>query len=36
MRRISMTTPDELVMALAGRYALGGRMERGRMLGQQF
>ena len=27
-----MTTRDELVVALAGRYALGSRMERGRML----
>jgi len=32
MRRISMTTRDELVMALAGRYARGSRVERGRML----
>jgi hypothetical protein len=28
MRRISMTTRDELVVALAGRYALGSRAER--------
>ncbi len=27
-----MTTRDELVMALAGRYALGSRADRGRML----
>ncbi len=27
-----MTTRDELVVALAGRYALGSRVERGRML----
>ena len=27
-----MTTRDELVTALAGRYALGGRADRGRML----
>ena len=27
-----MTTRDELVMALAGRYAAGSRVERGRML----
>jgi len=32
MRRISMTTRDELVVVLAGRYALGSRVERGRML----
>ena len=32
MRRISMTTQDELVAALAGRYALGSRADRGRML----
>jgi len=32
MRQISMTTRDELVMALAGRYARGSRVERGRML----
>ncbi len=32
MRRISMTTRDELVGALAGRYALGSRADRGRML----
>ena len=32
MRLISMTTRDELVMALAGRYALGSRADRGRML----
>ncbi len=27
-----MTTRDELVVALAGRYALGSRADRGRML----
>ena len=27
-----MTTQDELVAALAGRYALGSRADRGRML----
>ena len=27
-----MTTRDELVVALAGRYALGNRADRGRML----
>ncbi len=27
-----MTTRDELVVALAGRYALGSRTDRGRML----
>ena len=27
-----MTTRDELVVALAGRYALGSLVERGRML----
>jgi hypothetical protein len=32
MRLISMTTRDELVAALAGRYALGSRADRGRML----
>jgi len=32
MRQISMTTRDELVVALAGRYALGSRADRGRML----
>ena len=32
MRLISMTTRDELVVALAGRYALGNRADRGRML----
>jgi hypothetical protein len=32
MRLISMTTRDELVVALAGRYALGSRTDRGRML----
>jgi len=32
MRLISMTTRDELVVALAGRYALGSRADRGRML----
>lgn len=29
-----MTTRDELVMALAGRYALGSRVERGHMLAE--
>src|ERR1700693_4377124 len=32
MRRISMTTRDELVAAIAGRYAQGDRVERGRIL----
>ena len=32
MRLISMTTQDEFVAALAGRYALGSRADRGRML----
>ena len=32
MRLISKTTWDELEMALAGRYALGSRMDRGRIL----
>src|ERR1700712_1019641 len=32
MRLISMTTRDELVVALAGRYASGSRADRGRML----
>jgi hypothetical protein len=32
MRLISMTTRDELVGALAGRYAAGSRADRGRML----
>ena len=32
MRLISMTTRDELVLALVGRYALGSRADRGRML----
>jgi hypothetical protein len=32
MRLISMTTRGELVVALAGRYALGSRADRGRML----
>src|ERR1700722_18987545 len=32
MRRISMATRDELVMSVAGRYALGNRGERGRIL----
>ena len=32
MRLISMTTRNELVVALAGRYALGSRADRGRML----
>jgi hypothetical protein len=32
MGRISMATRDELVMAVARRYVLGNRMERGRIL----
>ena len=32
MGRISMATRDELVVALAGRYAASNRMERGRIL----
>jgi len=32
MRSISMTTRDELVLALVGRYAAGSRSDRGRML----
>ena len=32
MGQISMATRDELVVALAGRYATGNRMERGRLL----
>src|SRR5271166_3291109 len=32
MRRITMATRDELVAAVAGRYALGNRVERGRIL----
>jgi hypothetical protein len=32
MRRISMTTRDELVVAIAGRYAQGDRADRGRIL----
>ena len=32
MGRISLATRDELVVAVAGRYALGNRMERGRIL----
>jgi hypothetical protein len=32
MRRISMTTRDELVAAIAGRYAQGDRVERSRIL----
>src|SRR5713101_9623321 len=32
MRRISMTTRDELVAAIAARYAQGDRIERGRIL----
>ena len=31
MRLINMATRDKLVMALAGRYALGSRMDRGRI-----
>src|SRR5271163_927742 len=32
MRRISMTARDELIAAIAGRYAQGNRAERGRIL----
>ena len=32
MRRVSMATPDELVAAVADRYARSGRTERGRIL----
>src|SRR5215213_11456747 len=32
MRRVSMTTRDELVAAVAERYARSGRSERGRIL----
>jgi hypothetical protein len=32
MRRISMATRDELIAAIAGRYAQGDRSERGRIL----
>jgi hypothetical protein len=32
MRRISMATRDELVAAVAGRYAQGDRVQRGRIL----
>jgi len=32
MRRISMTTRDELLAAIAGRYAQGDRVERSRIL----
>jgi hypothetical protein len=32
MRRISMATRDELVEALAGRYALGNQAEKSRIL----
>src|SRR5690242_5480521 len=32
MRRISMATRDELVGAIAGRYAQGDRAERGRIV----
>src|SRR5271166_3312469 len=32
MRQISMTTRDELVAAIAGRYAWSGRSEKGRIL----
>ncbi len=32
MRRISMATRDELVAAVAERYALGNRVERGKIL----
>src|SRR4029077_16487201 len=32
MRRISMAARDELVAAIAGRYAQGNRVERGRIL----
>jgi hypothetical protein len=33
MRRVSMTTRDELIAALTGRYLEVGRVERGRILG---
>jgi len=32
MRRISVVARDELVAAIAGRYAQGDRAERGRIL----
>ena len=32
MRRISMATRHEVVVALSGRYALRNRKERGRMV----
>ena len=32
MKQVSMTTRDELVAAIAGRYALSGRSEKGRIL----
>src|SRR5271157_2234538 len=32
MRQVSMTTRDELVAAIAGRYAWSGRLEKGRIL----
>jgi len=32
MERISMATRNELVVAVAGHYALGSRVERGRIL----
>ena len=32
MRRVSMATRDELVVAIAGRYARASRLERGRIL----
>jgi hypothetical protein len=32
MRRISVATRDELVAAIAGRYAQGDRVERSRIL----
>jgi hypothetical protein len=32
MRRISMTGRDELVAAIAGRYARGDRAQHGRIL----
>ena len=32
MRRVSMTTRDELITALSGRYCEAGRIDRGRIL----
>jgi hypothetical protein len=34
MRRIRMAARDELVAAIAGRYAQGDRAERGRILNE--